>query len=136
MDINRRGLLKFLGTVAAGTLAHEQLSWLVRQPHSVINVFEKSLPNIIYVNDGETRWGSDKLWCEMGFNLPLGSVENPFKNIREAIGSMADGEGKTTIINVSKNHEETITIEPIAGSHYSLIQSFINPSMEHKNVHD
>lgn len=33
--MNRRSLLKMLGMAAAGTVAHEQLSWLVRQPVSV-----------------------------------------------------------------------------------------------------
>ena len=34
--MNRRALLKALGGVAVGSLAHEQLSWLVRQPVSVL----------------------------------------------------------------------------------------------------
>lgn len=34
---NRRTFLKMLGAATVGTVAHEQLSWLVRQPVSVIN---------------------------------------------------------------------------------------------------
>lgn len=33
--MNRRRLLQLLGVTAVGTLAHEQLSWLARQPVSV-----------------------------------------------------------------------------------------------------
>jgi hypothetical protein len=33
--MNRRGILKLLGAATVGTLAHEQLLWLARQPVSV-----------------------------------------------------------------------------------------------------